>query len=245
MTLFNTASELLVRLMIASEAELGDQLVVRAQNVRDSISTAVDHYENVQSYRSAIAPKDSPSFKGKKLRQSISGFRRALSTRGTSAFQQNASGTLQQNLQTESRILDKWVMQTWSQNFDSAHDLLLRAQSGELYGSPRAKAKAETLALKINAAKNYNPVKDRAELEKLLKVQGVSAYLKGVNDLIEELRKEIAELDQLQATIPPEAQDLLKRSASDEGIPLSDVTPEVLAMLRSADLLGEFVVRRS
>ena len=244
MTLFDTATELLSRLKVQNEDAMGDELFDRVQDLRNGILEAVRSYELIQSY-SVATDRASPMFNGERLCHAIRVFRDKLAVRGPRACQQAAPSRLQQYLQTESRNLDKWVMQTWRQNFDSAHDLLLRAQSGELYGSPRAKAKAETLARKINVAKNLNPVKDRAELEKRLQVQGMSAYLKGVNDLIEELRKEIAGLDQLQATIPHEAQEILKRSASDEGIPLSDVTPEVLAMLRSANLLGEFVVRRS
>ena len=244
MTLFETANELQLRLDAASTADEEDVLLSRGRVVRDAIVAATKHLETAQSYRVTIGLTGAPPLDTKAIRQATGHFRGALAKSSTHAFQQRPAATLEEVLATQTRRVDRWIMSTWGGNFAAAEELLERVAAGELHGSVLARTRAQHRATKIEAVLKLNPVKDRAMLEAHLNAVGLDACIEQVNELIEELREAIASIERDQAEMTPEVRAAIQRATSDDGLPLSEVTPELMTALRSAGVLDDLVVRR-
>jgi hypothetical protein len=58
------------------------------------------------------------------------------------------------------------------------------------------------------------------------------------------MRAALEALDAERAALTPEVRDALQRAAAEGGLPLSEVTDELLAALRSAGVDDSLVVRR-
>lgn len=244
MTLFETANQLQLRLDAASTADEEDVLLSRGRTLRDAIVAATEHYEAAQSYRVTIGLTDAPTLNTKAIRQAIGHFRGALSKSSSNAFQQRPAARLEEVLAAQTRRVDHWLKSTWGENFAGVRALLERMASGDLHGSVLARTKAQNRASKIECVLSLNPVKDRAALEAHLNEVGLDACIERVNALITELRDAIVAIDRDQAEMPPEVQDVIQSAKSPDGLPLSEVTPELMAALRSAGVLDDLVVHR-
>ena len=244
MTLFETANELQLRLDAASTADKEDELLSRGRTVRADITSAAEHLEAVESYRATIGRTDAPTLDTRAIRQAIGRFRGALSKSGAKALQQQSAATLGDVVTDQTRRVDRWVKSTWRENFAAAEELLERANSADLPGATTDRARARGRAQTIEAVRNMDPIRDRPALEAHLKAAGLDACIERVNELIEELRAAIVAIDQDQAEMTPEVRAVIQRSTSPDGLPLREVTPELLAALRSAGVLDDLVVRR-
>ena len=244
MTLFDTATELRARLRSATEADAQDELMSRGRTVRSDIMSAAEHLEAVQSYRVIIGRTDAPTLNTKKIRQATGRFRGVLSRSGPKALQQQSAATLWGVVAEQSGRVDRWVKSTWRENFAAAEELLERVDSGDLHGSTSTRTRAQSRATKIKAALNLNPVKDLARLETLLDAVGLGTCIERVDGLIEELREALVAIERDQAEMTPEVRAAVRRATSENGLPLSEVTPELMTALRSAGVLDDLVVRR-
>ena len=245
MTLFETADQLRLRLDAASAADEEDVLLSRGQDLQDAIVSSTEHYEAAQSYRVTIGLTDAPPLNTKAIRQAIGHFRGALSRSSSNAFQQRPAATLQEVLTAQTKRVDHWVKSTWRESFADARALLERVDSGDLHGSVLAQTKAQTRASKIEYVLSLNPVEERVTLEAYLDAVGLDACIERVDGLIEELRSAIAAIDSEQAAMPQEVKAAIERAASEEGLPLGEVTLELMTALQSAGVLDDLVVRRS
>ena len=244
MTLFEIADKLRLRLDAASTADDEDLLLSRGRSLQDAIVAATAHYEAAQSYRVTIGLTDAPPLNAKAIRQATGHFRGALSKSSSNAFQQRPAATLEEVLNAQTRRVDHWIKSTWRNNFAGARALLERVDSGDLHGSVLARTRAQNRASKIEYVLSLNPVEDRATLEAYLDAVGLDACIERVNELIEELRTAITAIDSEQAAMPQEVNDALERAASEDGLPLSEVTSELMAALQSVGVLDDLVVRR-
>lgn len=244
MTLFATATDLQLRLQAANAADEGDELLSRGRTVRDSIASAATRLEAVQGYRVAIGRTDAPPLDAREIRQAVGRFRGALTASGPKAVQQQSAATLLEVLTVQARRVANWGKSTWRENFSSAEELLKRAGSSDLHGSSLNRTKARNRASTITTVRNTDPIDEQAILEARLNVEGLNACLERVDELIGELRAAIAAIDQEQAAMTPAVRAAIERAASDSGLPLGEVTPELLAALQSAGVLDDLVVRR-
>lgn len=245
MTLFQSATELHLRLEAASAADAGEELLARGRTMRDKITSAAERFEAAQFYRVEIDRTDSPSLDAKEVRLAIGRFRGAISKSGSKAFQHQPADSLLRVLVNQTRRLDRWVNSTWRENFAAAHRLLEQANSDQLHGSAAARRKVRVRASTIEDVLKMDPISDRAALEARLDRRGLSACIERVNEIIAELRAAIAAIDQEQTEMSPEVQAALRRAASAEGLPLGEVTPELLAALQLAGVLDDLIVRQS
>ena len=138
-------------------------------------------------------------------------------------------------------IADRWAKSNWKEHFEPAKTLLERVESGDLRGSTATTARAR--ASQIKTVSGLNPVTDQADLESRLKVTGPLACIERVKSMIGELRAAIEMADTEHAALTPEVRDVLRRAA-EAGLPLAEITPELLSALRSAGVIEDLVVRR-
>ena len=244
MTLFETATNIHAQLRAASEADAQDELMSRGRTVRGDIMSAAEHLEAVQSYRLILGHSRAPTLDARAIRQAIGRFRGALSKSGPKALQQQSSATLQRVVTEQTRRLDRWVKTTWRENFTTAEELLERANSADLHGPTTDKVIVRNRARTIEAVRSMDPIREQSALEAHLKATGLSACIDQVNRLIEELHAALTAIDRDQAAMPPEVRAAIERATSVAGLPLSEVTPELVAALRSADVLDDLVVRQ-
>lgn len=244
MTLIDTAMNLLIRLEAASTEDSGDELLSRAQIVREDIVSATEHFERVLAYRESIDRTDAPPFDAKAVRQAVGRFRGALSRSGPKAFQQQSAATLEGVLRAQTTRVDRWVASTWRENFDDSRSLQERANSDDLYGSPALKARAKARAARLAVLRNQDPVRNRKELEDLLQAQDLKAMFAQVGEIVEELRGALETIDSEHAAMTPEVRSVLEGATSGDGLPLVDVTPDLMEALRAAGVLDDLVVRR-
>ena len=155
MTLFETATELQLRLESATAADTGDQLLSRGRTVRADIASAAEHFEAVQSYRITIGRTDRPPLAAKEIRQAIGRFRGTLSNSGPKAVQQRSAVTLLKVLDTQIKRVDRWVKSTWQENFAASQELLERADSGDLHGSPVNRIRALNRARRVMVLREH------------------------------------------------------------------------------------------
>ena len=245
MTLFETANELQLRLDAASTADKEDELLSRGRTMRADIQSAAEYYEAVQSYRAAIGRTDAPKLDTRAIRHAIGRFRGALSRSGPRALQQQSAATLQEVVIEQTRRLDRWVKSTWRETFVTAEELLKRANSTDLHGPTTDRVKVRNRARTIETVRRIDPIRERSALEAHLKATGLSACIERVNRLIEELHDALTAIDREQAAMPSEVRAAIERATSVDGLPLSEVTPELMAALRSAGVLDDLAVRRS
>ncbi len=245
MTLFTRATELQVLLEAANAADASDELLSRGRVIRDDLLEAAEHLENVRAYRSVIGREDVQPLEAKVIRQAVGGFRGALSRSGPKALQQQAAATLLKVLVEQTKRTDRWVIASWQENFVPAQGLLSRTEAGGLHGSPAHRAMATSRASIISAARSTDPVRERTKLEGLLKADGLSHCLERVAELVGELREAIEAMDAEQAAMTPEVRAVLEQAGTDGGLPLSQITPELLTSLQYAGVLDDLVVRRS
>ena len=244
MTLYESATELQLRLEAASIADAGDELLARGRTVRDDITSAAEYFESVQSYRVAIGRTDAPLLDARQIRSAIGGFRGTISRSGPKAFQQQSADTLLRVVKGQIKRADRWVTSTWRENFAPAEELIRQAESDGLHGSVLARTRVQIRVSKITDVLAMNPVTDRVSLEARLNSRGLDACVARVNELIGELRTAVAAIEQEEAERTPEVLAALRSAGSDEGLPLREVTPELLAALQSAGVLDDLVVRR-
>lgn len=245
MTLYETATELRVRLETANEADAGDELLTRGKGLRGELAAAVRHFQAVKEYRQDMGRDDAPKIDVKRLRQAIGGFRGALSKSGPRAFQQQSAATLLDVVETESKMIDRWVASTWRDQFTRAQISLARVESGELHGSIGLRTTAKSRAATITALRNTDPIHGRTDLEQRLEVSGLTACLERIGQMIGQLEEAISEIDREHQAMTPEVQQILNRAASARGVPLGEITPQQLAALQAAGVIDDLVVRRS
>lgn len=242
MTLFKTATELQIRLKAAQAADAEDQLLSRGQTVRADLASAAEYFEAAQSYRAVIGRTEVP-LDAAAIRRAIGNFRGALTNSGPKAFQQQSAVTLRNALIAQTKRVERWVRSTWRANFAADEELLRRAESRDLHGSPTERADARTRASRIRAIQKLDPVREREVIEQRLDAKGLNACLASVKQLIDALRDVITAMDRKTAAMTPEVQEVLRCAASPDGLPLRQVI-HLLAELESSGMLDSLVVHR-
>ncbi|MYB09779.1 MAG: hypothetical protein F4Y28_07345 [Acidimicrobiia bacterium] len=244
MNIYDRATNLQVQLKAAIEAASSDELLTRGRNVRDELNGAVAYFEAVQSYKAALGIQDVPKFGGKGIRQPLGRFRGALSRYGPAAVQQQTAATLLESIKTEKTHLERWVKSIWKSRFDEFRSLLEKVESSNLAGSPDQRKVALSCASRLRRAQNTDPIRSTQELGQILDSTEFEACLEQIDVLGDELRRAIMAIEQEHATLTPEVQAVLERAGSGEGLPLAEITSDVLEALESAGVLDGLVVRR-
>ena len=245
MSIFDRATDIQVQLKAALEADSSDELLSRGRTVRTELDAAAAYLEAVQSFRSALGVQDAPNIDVKELRQAMGRFRSALSRSGPAAVQQQTAATLLKEVKNETTRLERWVKSIWKSRFDDLQSLLDRVESGDLGGTHDHNRRAFDCASQLRRARSADPVHATKELEQILNSTGFDACLEKIDVLGIELGRAIEAIEQEHATLTPEVQTVLEKAGSGQGLPLAEITSDVLEALESAGVLEGLVVRRS
>jgi hypothetical protein len=243
-SLYDRSVDLQLKLEAAQSADTGLELLARGSRLVESLDRASEYFSGAATFRSTANIVDRPGIDLKAVSQAVGAFRAGLSRHGSAAFQHQPATTLSDVARTQRERTTRWVTARWRDRFAEYQPLLDRVETEHLVGSTHHIVIARTRASKLRTVRAMDPVAEASELQASLGGADVGAWLLAVTTLANEMRTALEALDAERAALTPEVRDALQRAASHDGLPLSEVTDELLAALRSAGVDDSLVVRR-
>lgn len=243
MSLYDRSVDLQLKLEAAQSADTSLELLARGARLVESLERASEYLAGAVAFRSAVKIADRPGLDLKAVSKAVGAFRAGLSRHGSAAFQHEPAATLIEVAKAQRERTSRWVTARWKDGFEKYQPLLDRIQTEHLVGSATHIVVAQARASKLRAAMGMDPVANAAELQSTLGGADVGAWLRAITTLADEMRSALQALDAERAALTPEVREALRRASAVGGLPLSDVTQELLAALRSAGVDESLVVR--
>lgn len=243
MSLYDRAVDLQLKVEAAQTADTNLDLLTRGARLVESLHRASEYFASAATFRSKAQIHDRPSLDLKAVSQAVGTFRAGLSRHSSAAFQYQPATTLAEVAKAQRERAARWVIARWKDLFAEYDPLLERVQTEHLVGSATHILVAQARASKLRAAMAMDPVANASDLQTALGGGDVEAWLHAITTLGNELRGALDALDAERAALNPEVREALRRAAA-EGLPLSELSDELLAALRDADVDGHLVVRR-
>jgi hypothetical protein len=242
MSLYDRCVDLQVKLDAAQLADASLELLARGARLVEGLDGASEYLEGTAAFRSNANIADAPALDLKRATQAVGAFRAGLSRHSSAAFQHQPAATLIEVAKSQRDRAARWVGACWKNLFAEYEPLLDRVQTEHLVGSGTHRVVAR--ASKLQAARGADPVTAVGELRSRLGGEEVAAWVASIESLGADLRRELAALDHERAALTDEVRDALQHAASEEGLPLSEISVDLLAALRAAGVDGHLVVRR-
>lgn len=245
MRLYDRSVDLQLKLEAAQSADTSLELLARGARLVDVLGHTADYFEGVSRFRDAARIPERPVIDMKVISQAVSAFRAGISRHGSAAFQHQPAMTLAEAAKAQRERAARWLSARWRDLFAEYDPLIERATTEHLVGSKSHQLVARARAAQLRALRNLDPVANVTELDESLGTAGdVSAWIAEIRAIGTELRDTLAALDAERATLSAEVRAALQRSASADGLPLEELTDELLAELREAGVQMHLVVRR-
>jgi len=244
MTLFDRAVDLQLKLEVAQRADTGLDLLARAARLVKALSECADYFEGVTQFRQDMKLSDRPPLDAKAIARAVSSFRAGISSHGSAAFQHQPASTLSETAKTQRDRCAKWLTARWRQEFAAYEPLLDRAATERLSGRGSQALVAQARASKLRALRGLDPIADHREISNALGTDEVGRWAAASKDVAAQLATALEALDAEHAALTPEVRSTLERAASETGLPLDELTAELLAALRAAGVDTQLVVRR-
>lgn len=244
MSLYDRSVDLQLKLEAAQSADTSLELLVRGARLVESLDRASEYLVGAAAFRLAVNVTDRPGLDLKAVSKAVGAFRAGLSRHGSAAFQHEPAATLIDVAKAQRERTARWVTARWKDRFERYRPLLDRIQTEHLIGSATQIVVAQARASKLRAAMGMDPVANAAELQNTLGGADVEAWLRAITTLANEMRSALQALDAERAALTPEVREALRRATAVGGLPLSEVTYELLTALRGAGVDESLVVRR-
>lgn len=244
MSLFDRGVVLQLKLEVAQTADTGLDLLARAARIFEMLSESADYLEGATRVRQEMNIADRPPIDVKAVTQAVAAFRAGLSRHGSAAFQHQPASTLTEAAKTQRDRCSRWLASRWRQEFAPYETEMDRAASEHLTGSGLHSVVAQARASKLRALRGLDPITQHEDISKALETSDVARWRAAITALGDQLAAALGALDAEHAALTPEVRAVLDRAASESGMPLDDLTPELLAALRAAGVDGRLVVRR-
>ncbi len=244
MTLFDRAVDLQLKLEVAQTADTGMDLLARAARLVEVLSDSAGYFEGVLHFRHGMNTSERPPVDVKTISQSVSAFRAGISRHGSAAFQHQPATNLAEAAKTQRDRCARWLSARWRQEFTPYEPMMARVASERLSGSGSHAVVAQARASKLRALRSLDPVSDSDGVSRAIGTDDVGSWRKVIKDVADQLAAALAALDGEHAALAPEVRSTLERAASADGVPLDELTAELLAALRAAGVDGQLVIRR-
>jgi len=241
-SIYDRAVDLNLKLEAARSADSNLELITKGTRLVDSLEEASKYFASAETFRLQARVIDRPNLDRKAVAQAVSGFRAGLSRHGSMAFQHQPATTMIEVAKSQRDRAARWATARWKALFAPYDPLLERVQTEHLVGKSINIAVAQARASKLRAARSLDPIANEAALRSSLGGEDVEAWLHAIETLATELSDALNALDAQRAAFTPEVREALRRAASD-GLPLSEVSDELLGALRKSGVDGHLVVR--
>jgi hypothetical protein len=243
MNLYDRAASLSVALDTASEASQDKELLERGRQVVEMLDTALATFAGLASFRSGLDLGPIP-FDTKKLGQSARQLRTGITKHQAKALQHATTGNFEEEVRAQVTVATKWARAKWKESFNPWTDAMAQAEAGDLVGNENRRRQVRAKGIKLRGLAARDPLAERPEITESLGGTDVTGWVDAVGALGTELTTLLAELGEERQSLSPAVQDVLARAAAD-GLPLDELTPELLADLGRAGVLSSLVVRRA
>jgi hypothetical protein len=243
MRLYDRAVDLQLKLEAAQSADASVELLAKGARLVDSIERASAYFGGAAEFRAKAQIAERPNLDLKAITQAVAAFRAGLSRHGSAAFQHQPTANLIEIANAQRERATRWVAARWKEFFTPYDALLERVQNERLASSTSHAIVAQHRAATLRAVKSDNPVDNGDDLRTRLGGGDVEDWLTKIGALASQLHEALSELDAEQAALTSEVRDALQRAAED-GLPLSDLSDELLAALRTAGVDRHLMVRR-
>lgn len=244
MSLYDRCVDLQLKLDAAQSADAGVEVLARGARLVEGLDRAAEYLEGAAHFRSAAMVTDAPGLDAKAATRAVAAFRGGLSQHGAAAFQHQPATTLVDVAKAQRDRTARWVSARWKDVFSAAYEMLERVQSEHFVGTSTHLVTARARAAKLRAARGSDPIANAEELRTMLGGNGIAEWVESIETIRAELERALQALDDEREALTPEVRDALDRAASEGGLPLSVVTPEMLSALRAAGVDDHLVVRR-
>jgi hypothetical protein len=244
MSLFDRAVDLQLKLEVAQTADTGLDLLARAARLFEMLSDSANYLEGATRFRQAMSISDRPAIDVKAVTQAVSAFRAGLSRHGSAAFQHQPASTLTETAKSQRDRCSRWLDSRWRQEFAAYEAAMDRVASERLSRSGSHAVVAQARAAKLRALRGLDPITQHDDITKALETNDVARWRAAIAAVGDQLVAALGALDAEHAALTPEVRAVLDRAATENGMPLDELTPELLAALRAAGVDGRLVVRR-
>jgi hypothetical protein len=243
MNLYDRAASLSVALATASEASQDRELLERGRQVVEMLDTALATLADVASFGSALDLGPIP-LDTKKLGQTARQLRTGITKHQAKALQHTTTSNFEGEVRTQVAIATRWARAKWRESFERWADAMAQAEAGDLVGDATRRRQVLVKGGKLRGLTARDPVAERAEITESLGGTDMAGWLDAVRALGTELTTLLAELKEERRALSPAVRDVLARAAAD-GLPLDELTAELLTELGRAGVLSSLVVRRA
>jgi hypothetical protein len=244
MSLYDRAVDMGVRLGAAASADAGVALLAQGQILVRELEETTARLEAAASIRKTLGVDTRPAVDTKVVSQAVGAFRAGLSRHAAAAFQHAPATTLRDVAKQQAASVERWALSAWRAKVDELTPHTHQATSENLQGGALLRQRAENRLRKLKVVRDINPLTDQTRLQSELQGTDVSAWLAAVSTLDEELRAALEGLEAERALHTPTVRTALERADSPDGLPLDEVSEDLMTELRAAGVLDQLVVRR-
>ena len=245
MTLYDRSVDLQLKIEAAQSADASSDLLARATRLVAVLDATSAYLDAAARFGASLGAADDPPVDAKAVSQVIGAFRGGLSRHGANAVQHQPASALADAAREQQRKATRWVNSRWRALFADYEPLIDRVSTGQLVGNSVHRATAQARTSTLRAVRVLDPVSDAADIgTKLGGGRNVEAWLESIRSIATELNTALQALDTERAAFTPQIQQALSAAASDAGLPLSDLTPELLVALKAVGVDQHLVVRR-
>jgi hypothetical protein len=245
MSLYDQAVDLQLKLEAAQSADSGIELVTKADHLVEALDNATGYLTGIARLQSHLSVTESPPIDGKASAAAISAFRAGLARYGPRAFQQQPATKLTDVARDQRTRAVRWAVSRWRGVFDPYQSLMEQAQPGQLLGASKHRFTAERKARKLVMLARQDPiVNEETVIAELCDGDVNASWLERVKLLGDELAGALRSLKDERAALTTEVQKALDMATSEDGLPLAEVTANLLEAMRAAGVNDDLVVRR-
>jgi hypothetical protein len=242
MSLQRRANEVLAAATSEDQASSSNDLLERGQQIARNINEAAALIVRAANLREELG-FDRPTIDPKSLKQALSRLETDLAKSAVKAVDFKSAGNAQAEAQKLTRQLEQWALRAWQYDVARAIAVIDAADSPELHGRRTTLSKIQTARQRLQYATRLNPLTQRDELESSLDASGVVEARDLVLRRAEALEALLVELKSEDKELSETVRAALKAAGSDEGLPLSAVTRELLNELVEAGVIDGLTVR--
>jgi hypothetical protein len=244
MNLHDRSLSLRVKLDEAAAGSVDHELLERGRRVISLLDESTATLQRTGELREAFELGPVP-VDAKAVGQAARQLRTGLSKYQAGALQHQATTKFEAAVKLEARRCLDWSKAKWKGRFERWQAVIDRGAAGGFFGDDAGRRRVLSLVLKLNALAVLHPITDRDDIDARLDGVGMAGWTAAVDGLGASLTAEIAALEQQQVAFDPEVRTVLELAAAEDGMPLADLTPELVDRLRTAGVIGDLVVRRA
>jgi hypothetical protein len=242
MTLHQRSVQALASLAADEQEGASEDLLKRGELIASQLKTAQTTLQRGEHFANALGA-DGPRADTKNVRKAIADLESGLSRFGVKAFQHKSTTAAIDAAKELEKSVQRWVASVWQAHFKDLDIVASAATAKDLQGPTAAVMRIQTAGRRLSSAITLDPMKESERLRALLGSDDAVEVIRQIRELASGLEVLIRKLDAEHEAMPESVRTALAAAHSADGLPLTDITAELLLELRSAGAIDRLVVR--